>query len=209
MSLNLNITPCDHFQSFDYIDGMFEANFFGTKLERWPAFNVQSMQLKFPHTQSAHPYQTYTIPSAWIALRRNKLNVVAAFGAISVATDTTNVASAGGIFSYITGFGRGPYQPAMIEVIYQAGFQPDKLPNSVHDIIVTLAALRFLEDIGAALFPVHGVTVAIDSVSQGATLPGPQMLVQKMESLRNQYTAKVNALTRNFGRTIKMSFIGA
>lgn len=208
MSLNINITPVEHFQSFDYIDGMFSANFSGMKLERWPATFVESLVLKFPHTQTANPYQTYTIPPAWIALRRNRINVVAAFGAIEVSTDQSNVATAGGLFSYITGFGRGAYQPAMLEVIYTAGFEPDKLPNSVHDIIVTLAALRFLEDVSFALFPVSNVNVAIDSVSQSASII-PNLLLKRIELMSAQYTAKVNALTRNFGRTIKMAFIGA
>lgn len=208
MSLNINITPVEHSQSFDYIDGMFSSNFSGMKLERWPATFVESLTLKFPHTQTKSPYQMYTIPPAWVALRRNRINVVAAFGAIEVTTDQTNIATAGGLFSYITGFGRGPYQPAMIECVYTAGFEADKLPNTLHDVIVTLAALRFLEDVGIALFPVTSVGLAIDSVSQSATIV-PNLVAQKIELLRNQYTQKVNALTRNFGRTLKMAFIGA
>jgi hypothetical protein len=74
---------------------------------------------------------------------------------------------------------------------------------------VTLAALRFLEAIAAPLFPVAGVTVSVDSVSQSASLPGPQLLVQKIQSLKEQYQLKVNAITKHFGRTIKMAFIGA
>src|SRR5574338_994782 len=121
MDVGVNLSPVEHSQSVDYIDGCFEANFSGFKLSRWPATKVTKMQLKFPHTNTQFPYQTYTIPPGWIALRRNRVNVIAAFGAISVQTDSANVATAGGIFSYITGFARGAYQPAIIEIQYNAG----------------------------------------------------------------------------------------
>jgi len=218
MSLNIDITPVDHWQSFDYIDGMFSANYTGLKLERWPATKVVDLMMKFPHTQSVSPgitplpgqsqvYQQYTIPKPWVALRRNRINVMAAFGAVSVSTG--EAATATGLFSYITGFARGAYQPAIIECRYTAGFENDKLPSSVWDLIVTLASLRFLEAVAAPLFPIAGVTVAIDGVSQSASLPGPQLLLQKIQSLKDQYAAKVNAVTRNFGRTFKLAFIGA
>ena len=209
MSLGFNITPVEHTQAFEYIDGCFEANFSGFKLERWPAFRVSRMQLKFPHVTTVSPYQTYTIPPNWITLSRNKINVVAAFGAIAVSTDVANVAAAGGIFSYITGFARGAYQPSIIEIKYLAGFEDDRLPSVVYDLIQTLAAIRALNDFAPLLFPIAGVNVSIDGVSQSAQLPGPAILSARIAALEKKYLEQSNAVTMNFGRTIKMSFIGA
>jgi len=224
MSTCMNITPVDHFQSFDYIDGMFEANFFGMNLERWPTTKVNRLTLKYPHSQTITnipgvqsptangvngTYQTYSIPSGWVALRRNKINVVAAFGALTVSTDASAIANAGGIFSYVTGFGRGAYQPAMIECWYTAGFPPDKLPATIWDLIVTLATIRFLEDIFAVLLPYSSVNVSIDGVSQSASLNLAQMLLQRITNLKEQYDKKKAAINQNFGKTIKMCFIGA
>lgn len=225
MSTCMNLSPVDHFQSFDYIEGNFEANFSGQKLERWPATRVNRMMLKFPHTQTIavvpgddtinlptgapHAYQTYTIPKSWVSLRRNKINVVAAFGAVTVQTDQTAVDNAGGIFSYITGFGRGAYQPAMIEVWYTAGFEPDKLPATVYDLIVTLACVRFLEDIFPTLVPYQSVSVTIDGVSQSANINLPSLIMKRIEFLQAQYAKKIAAINQNFGRTIKLAFIGS
>lgn len=225
MSTCLNITPVDHWQSFDYIDGNFEANFSGQKLERWPATKVTKMSLKFPHTQTISvpynqpqppnpgnvpgAYQVYTIPPGWIALRRNKINIVAAFGTVSVQTDQSAIANAGGIFSYITGFGRGAYQPAMIEVWYTAGFEVDKLPSTVWDLIVTLACTRFLEDIFPVLLPYQSVSVSIDGVSQSANINLPSLIMKRIEFLQAQYEKKKAALNQNFGKTVKLCFIGA
>lgn len=208
MSLNIDLTPVDHFQPFSYVDGMFESNFTGLKLERWPATKIVSMRLKFPHTQTTNPYQQYTIPAAWVSLSRNKVNVVAAYGAVSVETTNTEVATAGGLFSYITGFGRGSYQPMMIECVYTAGFPNDQLPTTVWDLIITLAAQRFLEGMQPVLFPFTSVNNQIDAVSQSAGYVG-NLLVTRIEGLKKQYQDKVSAITRHFGRTIKMTIIGS
>jgi len=227
MSMNMNITPVDHWQHFDYIDGMFESNFMGMNLERYPAYKINRLMLKFPHAMTrtiipgqdpsnipnpsglANAYQTYSIPIGWVYLKRNKINVVAAFGAVTVSTDAGAIANAGGIFSYITGFGRGAYQPGMIECWYTAGFPADKLPATVWDMIVTLATLRFLEDTFMVLLPYNSVQVSIDGVSQSASINLAQMILKRIEALKEQYERKKAAINANLGKTIKLSFIGA
>jgi hypothetical protein len=208
LSLNMCLTPTEHFQSFDYIDGMFERNFTGMNLQQWPATCITRMSLKYPHTTTPHPYQQYTIPPNWLSLYRNKLNVIAAFGAISVTTDASNVESGGGVFSYVTGFGRGPYQPNMIEVVYTAGWENDKLPSVVWDLIVTLTALRFLQDIAYMLFPYSSTSVTVDSVTQSASIPNA-ILAPRLAALQDQYDRKKASIMQGLGRTIKLSFIGA
>lgn len=209
MDTGMSLSPVYYDQAFDYIDGSFEANFSGFKLQQWPATEIVSMQLKFPHVTARNPYQTYTIPPAWVSLRRNRVNVIAAFGAVSIQTDNSNVATAGGIFSYITGFARGAYQPAIVEIKYKAGWDSDKMPTTVSDLIKNKAALYFLQDIAALLFPVAGVSVGIDGVSQSASMPGPSLLVQRIQDLTTRVEKQKNAIAKVMGRTIKMSFIGA
>jgi hypothetical protein len=225
MGTSMNLSPVDHYESFDYIDGMFTANFFGQKLERWPATKIVRLQLKYPHTSTmsvlpgepnppATPgtpraYQTYTIPPGWILLRRNILNVVAAFGSIGVNTDSSSVATTGGIFSYITGFGRGAYQPGMIEIVYTAGFASDKLPSSVWDLIVTLASWRFLEAIAPTLMPYNSVNISIDGVTQSANMALGQLLLTRIQGLEKQYVSKLAAIRGNFGTNLRIAFMGA
>ena len=167
------------------------------------------MQLKFPHTQTQDTFQTYTIPPVWIALRRNRINVSASYGAVSIQANSTANASAAGIFSYITGFTRGAYQPAIIEVQYEAGWSNDRLPSTVADLIKTWAAWRALQDMFAPLFPVAGTSVGIDSVSQSANIPMAQLLMQRIGFLEKKCIELKSAITGSLGRTIKMGFIGA
>jgi hypothetical protein len=209
MSMNMDLTPTEHFQSFDYVDGSFESNWSGFKLQQWPATSVTQMQLKFPHTQTTTTFQTYTIPPVWVMLRRNRINVSASYGAVSIQANSTQNASAAGIFSYITGFTRGVYQPGIIEVQYQSGWANDQLPSNVADLVKTWAAWRSLPDLFASLFPVSGTSVGIDSVSQSATIPMAQMLQLRYKMLDDKRKQLQNSITGGLGRTIKMGFIGA
>lgn len=210
MDMGMDLSPVERDQSFDYIDGMFTANATGLKLEAWPAVKIIEMQLRFPHTQTQAFYQTYSIPPSWIALRRNRINVLAAYGAVSVNNrGEGTTASAAGVFSYITGFARGAYQPAMISVRYVSGFTPDRLPNIIVDLIKTQAALRFLSDAFAPMFPTNSVSVSIDGVSQSAQSQMNQLLMKRVEMLEKKKEQQKSAVIKTFGRTIKMTFIGA
>lgn len=207
MVMNMDLTPTQHFQSFDYVDGCFENNWSGFKLQQWPATEITQMQLKFPHTQTASTFQTYTIPPVWIALRRNRINVAASYGAVSIQANSTDNASAAGIFSYITGFTRGAYQPAMVEIQYVSGWSNDRLPSNVADLVKTWAAWRALPDLFAPLFPVAGTSVGIDSVSQSANIPMAQMLQIRIKMLNDKRQQLQNSITAGLGRTIKMNFV--
>jgi hypothetical protein len=209
MELGCNISEVTHYHSEDYIDGMFTSNYMGIRMQRWPATSIVQMQLKYPHTNTPTPYQKYTIPANWIYLRRNRVNVVAALGAVTVSTDNSATVTAGGIFTFITGFNRGAYGPGSIEVIYKAGFKHDQLPSAVADLIKTWAAWRFLQDLIPVLFPQTSVAVGIDGVSQSVTLNMYAALMARLAQMEQKKKELAAALTKSFGRTAKMSFLGS
>lgn len=209
MSMGIDISPVERDQAFDYIDGMFEGNFTGLKLQGWPATKVIEVQLRFPHAVGSNTYQEYSIPAPWIALRRNRINVLASFGAVSLQTNNANSATAASVFSYITGFTRGAYQPAMISVRYVSGFDNDRLPTVLADLIKTWAGWRFLSDNFSALAPTSGVSVSIDGISQSSNINLGQMLIERIKLLDQKRQQQMNAITKAFGRTIKVGFIGS
>jgi hypothetical protein len=209
LALNCNISPVQHFHSEDTVDGMFESNFAGIRLSKWPATQVVQFQLKFPHTNTAVPYQSYTVPAPWIMLRRNRVNLVASQGALTVNTEQNVALTAGGFFTFATGFSRTGWQPGVIEVVYVAGFEADRLPSLVADLIKTWAAIRFLNDIMPVLFPASSVNKAIDAVSQGVTFSVQQGLVARLQGLEQKKTELTNAFKKGFGVSMKYTFIGS
>lgn len=196
-------------QPEDYIDGMFSTNYMGTQLRKWPATEIKQVILKYPHAHTNNVYQTYTIPPDWIYLEKNKMNIIAAFGAVTVSTSSPSITNAGGIFQYITGFGRGAWQPGTIEVNYVAGFKHDELPASVADLIKTWAAQRYLTDIAPVLFPNNSVNVSVDGVSQSVGYNIQQLLQTRIEQLDKKKNDLKRAFTKAYSRTVKTSFIGA
>ena len=208
MQLGCCISAQTKFHSDDHIDGLFERNFMGIRLQAWPATEIITVKLKYPHTNTASIYQTYTIPSNWVYLRKGKMNIVAAIGAVTVSTDNSAMVSAGGLFTYITGFGRGAYQPGVIEIVYKAGFDHDKLPSSVADLIKTWAAHRFLSDMLPILFPTSSVTDSIDGVSQTVSYAVQGLITNRLKMLEQKKTELSAALTKQFSKTLKTTFLG-
>ncbi|MEM4379316.1 MAG: hypothetical protein QXL01_01335 [Thermoplasmatales archaeon] len=205
----MDLSPVTRYHSEDYIDGMFTNNFMGIRLQHWPATKIIQMQLKFPHTNTAATYQRYTIPANWIYLKKNRLNVVAAMGSVTVGVDNESLVSAGGIFTYITGFARGAYAPGTTEIVYESGWQHDKLPSHVADLVKTWAAYRMLPDMIPVLAPNNGVSVSIDGVSQSTSYNLAQLLATRVQLLEKKKQELTAAITKSFGRTLKLSQIGS
>lgn len=209
MELGINLSPVTHYHSEDYIDGMMTSNYTGIRLQRWPATEIISCVLKYPMTNTPTPYQQYTIPPGWIMLRKNRMNVVASVGTVTVQTDNSATVTTGGIFAYISGFTRGAYAPGSIEVVYKAGFEHDRLPSSVADLVKTWAAWRMLGDIIPVMFPQASVSVGIDGVQQSVAFNIAALLTQRATMLEQKKKELAAALVKSFGRTAKMSFIGS
>jgi len=214
MEMDCNISEVVHFHTEDYIADL-EQNFYGIRLQRWPAVEIVKMSLKYPHatagdgagTVGGGIYAEYTIPRSWITLRRNKLNVVASIGTISVETNA--VTTPGGIFTYLSGFNRGNYNPSAIEIVYKAGFNSDRLPAGVSDLIKTLAAYRYLSDISAVLFPNSSVAVSIDGIAQNVSYDIQRLVDGRLEKLKEKVIELKRTFKKSFGQTVGFSFIGS
>lgn len=211
MELDCNLSEVTHLHSEDYIDGMFTNNYQGMRIQRWPATEITQVVLKFPHTNVPDNsiYQTYTIPAGWVYLRRNKVNVVAAMGAVSIETNNPGLATPGGLFTFLTGFGRGAWQPGVIEIVYKAGFNHDKMPAVVADLVKTWAAHRYMTDVVSVLFPNNSVSVSIDGISQSVGFDIQRLIGDRVQNLEKKKEELKRSFKKQFGQTIGMSFIGS
>ncbi len=209
MDLDCQLSETIHNHDEDYIYNKFRTGYMGTKLTRWPATEILQVLIKFPHAKNPAEelYQSYEIPSQWIYLRRNKVNVVASVGSINSKRHGSN-ASAQGFFAYMTGFGRGVYSPGNIEIVYKAGFNNDRLPAVVADMIKTWAAKRYLSDVGSVLFPNNSVNVSIDGISQSASYDVQRLVTQRSEDLEKKSHEQKRIFKKQFGNTVGMSFVG-
>lgn len=203
-----NLTPVVHFQSEDNIDGMFYNNYMGIKLLRWPATEVIKVTYKFPHTNTASVYKTYTIPSQWIYLQKNKINISASVGSVRPNSNTQNVITTGGLFAVVTGMNPGFWQPGVIEVIYKAGFENDRVPCSVAELVKVWAAKRFLANVAPVLFPTSSVNVSVDGIGQNVGYAIQRSLAQRFEYLDKIEKELSASFKSGFGQTMQISYIG-
>jgi hypothetical protein len=206
METGADISEVTHFHIEDTLPDQLTANWTGIRLMRWPATEITSMSFKYPHAATTSVYQRYEIPRQWVMLRKNRINLIAGIGSVSVITNSSALAPVGGLFSFISVNG---FRPGAIEVIYKSGFSHDKLPSSVADLIKTWAAHRFLSEIIPVLFPQNSTTVTIDSVSQSVSLNIFQALQARLTSLEQKKKELQAALIKSFGKTIKYAFIGS
>lgn len=209
MDLNCNLSEVTESYSADYVDGMFTTNFFGVRLPKWPATEIVEYKLKYPHTNTNATYLEYTLPSSWIFLRRNTVNVMAATGFAIPNTSSSNSVSSSGFFQHINRIGVGNYQPGAVEVFYKAGFKHDCLPAMVSDLIKTWAAHKYLIDVAPALFPYSSVNNNIDGIGQSVTFTIQQTVNKRIEDMEKKKNDLKMAFKKQFSRTMNVSFVGS
>lgn len=209
MSLGCNLSEVVHYHSEDSVADMFTSNFTGVNLQRWPATQIIQFQVKYAHTNTTTPYATFSLPSAWIYLMRNKVNILAGIGTVTPIYDNAGLVTASGLFGYGPGFNSRDYQPGTIEIVYKAGFEHDRMPANVADLIITVASRFMLEEIAPMLFPQNTVSVNIDSVGQSVGLNVAQMLQTKIQQLKEKQAELTKGFTSQFGQSVKFTRFGA
>jgi hypothetical protein len=210
MQHSMSLSPTIHHHPVDNWDNAtFGSNYSGVRLPRWPATKIIDVRHKYPHVQTNTPYQSFAIPPEWVFLKGSKMNILASSGSVIIASEGGSYASgAAGILGYFTGMHWGTWQPGVIEITYQAGFDNDRLPSAVADLIKSWAAMRFIGDLLPVLFPNTGVSTSADQVSQSVTMNVAALLQTRHEMLAVKTTQLVSAIRGAHGRNIKMAFIG-
>lgn len=74
--------------------------------------------------------------------------------------------------------------PGAVHVIYEAGFQNDKVPALLASLIENLAAIKFLSTLGPVIFPHNSVSIGIDGTSQSVSTMGPGFFQNRMKELQ-------------------------
>jgi hypothetical protein len=209
MELGCNISEVVHTQVEDSIEGWMTHNAGGISLHRWPATAVTMLTIKFPHATTVNPVLALTYPPAWISLKRNKMNLSPGYGQITSTYDNTMYNGVGGSLLFAYGRPSGSYQPNQISVTYKAGFEHDKLPSGVADLIKTWAAYYMALDIWPLLFAAGSVSDQIDGVSQSATNIIPQYLQTRMQSMDKKRMDLAASFKKSFGRTFAFTKFGS
>ena len=211
MELGCNLSECIHYQIEDAIEGWDTNNAGGISLRKWPATSVIQFSIKYPNATTLTPIQTFAVPPTWISLKRNKINLTPGYGQITSTYDNTLYGSASGFLPYGLAVRNlnGAYTPNVLEVVYRAGFDHDRLPSSVRALIIAWASYYMALDIWPILFSVGSVSDSLDGVSQSATNIIPQALVARLNSLDLKRKELAASFKKAFGRTFSFTRFGS
>jgi hypothetical protein len=170
---------------------------FGTKrLRKWPLLKVEKFQALYPGRAEG---QEVNFPTQWVeADEIGMLRIIPRSGT-DVQLNINFVSTSG-----YQGISVGPFKnwPNMWHITYIAGFANDKVPDAVNDLIGILAAIKFLSQMGPAVFPMNSYSIGIDGLSQGTGNAGPQWLAGRIADLQAQAEKLTAQLRAHFGTDV-------
>ena len=177
-----------------------DTQFSTKKLMRFPVIQIDAIKALWPGRNDG---QEICFPTSW-----GELNPETGVLRLVPKTGTSLNSDANFIFS--TGHGGIPFSsmkhwPGMWRISYTAGFPHDKVPDSINDLIGTIAALKLLSQMGPAIFPLGSYSTGIDGMSQSTSSAGPQWLKGRIQELTEERERMITQLKQYYGTDITMS----
>jgi hypothetical protein len=130
----------------------------------------------------------FQIPIDWVEtgnLHQGQINVVPMTIALNKQGGIATTASAnGGAFLQI--FGYRNWIPAFWKIKYTAGFPSGKVPKVVNELIGTITAMEILSMLAATNAKSQSSSLAIDSLSQSVSTPGPEVFTRRLKDLEDK-----------------------
>jgi len=195
-AVRIPISPVRIREKFDY-ERADDIQFSTKRLKRWPLISVEKLEALWPGRVEG---QEVPYPTAWVEPDGDTglIRIVPRSGT-DVQADVNFVRSIG--YQGIT-VGNLKTWPAMWIMEYTAGFPHDKVPDGVNDLVGTLSAIKFLSQMGPAIFPVGSYSIGIDGMSQGTSTAGPQWLAGRIQELQQQAEKMTAELRAHYGTDI-------
>lgn len=178
--LDMYITPVTFEEKHDYNRHEFTWNYNYLKLNHPNVIQVEEVQLSFSNDQTNLGFVQFPLEHVHLMPQEGVIQLVPAFG--TSLSGFLLSAFSGTQFHALRAVGLDTF-PGAIRVKYKAGFEEDKIPAAVVELIENIAAYKLLTFIGPLLFPHTSVGISMDGVSQSVGTPGPQFLAARIKDL--------------------------
>lgn len=188
-ALDMYITPVEFDERHDYQRHLQFWSFGYMKVDHAPINTVTKFQLTFNNGlingPDGNPLNVLVdIPLEYIHTQPQE-------GTVQLVP-AQGVSISGFIVSIYSGLGYHAfnsqaisYWPGAIRIVYQAGFEKDKVPGLLASLIENMAAFKFLSSMGPILFPHNSVSIGIDGTSQSVGTLGPAYLQLRLKDLQD------------------------
>lgn len=194
--LRINISPVKYTERYDYNLWDYQKYNF-LQLNHWPVLQIESFKGKFPNATDFLQY-----PNEWISL----YNETGIFQLVPTNGQITQFFLSNAGYMPLL-LGARAQHPQLWEVVYTAGFDHDKIPALINDLIGIRASLDALTALGPIIFPYGSYSVSIDGTGQGVGTPGPQYLMSRVQELQERYMKQLDVAKRHYSQSLNISVL--
>ena len=201
--LDLYITPVTFEEKHDYQRHEFTWNYNYLKLNHPNVISVEKVELTFSNNEENLGFVQFPLEHVHVMPQEGVIQLVPAFG--TSLSGFLLSAFSGTQFHALRAIGLTTF-PGGVRVKYTSGFEEDKVPTAVVELIENMAAWKLLSFIGPLIFPHTSVGVSMDGVSQSVGTPGPQFLVNRIKDLGEIIEKQKAAIKGYYQRTFQIDF---
>lgn len=178
--LDLYITPVTFEEKHDYRRHEFTWNYNYLKLNHPNVISIERVQLSFSNNDEEQGFVNFPLEHVHVMPQEGVMQLVPAFG--TSLSGFLLSAFSGTQFHALRAIGLNEF-PGAVRVKYTAGFEEDKIPSAMIELIENMAAYKLLTFLGPLIFPHTSVGVSMDGVSQSVGTPGPNFLTNRIKDL--------------------------
>lgn len=205
-SVRVPVNPVKIEDRFDFIRA--DDLSFGTKrLTRFPVIKVEALKALWPGRNDVLAdfgnSQEVDYPTSWVSLLGDTGLVRIVPNSGSIINADVNFLASSAYRSIVLGGLKN--WPNMWRIIYWAGFDRDKVPDVVNDLIGILAAIKFLSQMAPAIFPMNTQSVSLDGMAQSVSTAGPMWLQLRIAELTNERDRLVEQLKGYYATDINFT----
>lgn len=202
--LDLYITPVSFEERHDWNLQHWSANFGMIKVSHSNVISIEAVEFKFTNDPSFSGNGTLAIPNEMIYFEPKD-------GMIRIVP-ASNATFSGWLYSVMGGYMLGVISmkgriPGVIWVRYTVGFEQDKIPALISDIVEVQAALEILSMLSTILFPYASHSVSQDGLSHSTGSPGPQYLAGRIQQLQQRLDTLMEAARKAYTKKILIDWI--
>jgi len=201
--LDLYITPVTFEEKHDYRRHEFTWSYNYLKLNHPNVIAVEQIELSFDNSDGSEGFVQFPLEYVHLQPQEGVLQLVPAFG--TSLSGFLMSAFSGSQFYALFAQGLDTF-PGGMRVKYTSGFEIDKVPTAVVELIENMAAHKILTFMGPLIFPHTSVGVSMDGVSQSVGTAGPQFLVNRIKDLEGIIEKQKEAIKGYYQRRYQMDF---
>jgi hypothetical protein len=201
--LDMSITPVRYTEKHDYRRFNFVWNYAYLKLDHPNILNVEKFELSFSNNDDTSGFVQFPLEHVHVMPQEGVVQLVPAFG--TSLSGFLLSAFSGTQFHALRATGLNDF-PGGVRVTYTCGFDFDKVPAVICELIETIAAIKVLSILGPILFPQTSISIGIDGTSQSTGGFGPKHLNDRLDQLEKERERQLDAVKGYYQRRFLIDY---